>query len=88
MLNRVRPFDGGGYLRGAMFEYLSGRKLSEYYTTSSWMLSGQAHLIALQMRYPTLGAAAERILSFFGKLSWSGSRRLGRRGKSDAGPSS
>jgi len=84
VLNRVRPFDGGGYLRGAMFEYLSGRKLSEYYTTSSWMLDGQAHLVGLQMRYPALSAVAERILSFLGRLFSSSRGRAGRSGKVDA----
>ena len=84
VLNRVRPFDGGGYLRGAMFEYLSGRKLSEYYTTSSWVLGAQAHLIAFQMRHPTLGALAERVLSLFGKLSPNGRRQAARGGRPDA----
>ena len=73
VVNRVQPFDGGGYLRGMMLEYLSGRKLDDYYTTPSWMLVLQKRWIGFQMRFPALGALGESAFSVFGKL-----RRAGR----------
>ena len=74
VVNRVQPFDGGGYLQGMMLEYLSGRKLDDYYTTPSWMLVLQTRWIGFQMRFPALGALGESAFSVFGKL-----RRTGRR---------
>ena len=73
VVNRVRPFDGGGYLQGTILEYLSGRKVDDYFTTSSWKLDLQVRWIGFAMRYPRLGAAGERIVSLFGKAS--GTRR-------------
>ncbi len=64
VVNRVRPFDGGGYLQGAMVEYLSGHKLREYFTTSSWQLGLLAGWIRMQRRFSTLGAFGKRFFSF------------------------
>lgn len=75
VVNRVRPFDGGGYLHGAMVEYLSGRKLADYFTTSGWALALQARWVTLQMRHPTLGAIAERALSALQGLGTTGRLR-------------
>lgn len=69
IVNRVRPFVGGGYLRGTMLEYLSGRKLSEYFTVSSWMLGVQAEWVALQLRFPALGAALRRLSMLLAMVS-------------------
>ncbi|MDB0542239.1 hypothetical protein LBW62_13485 [Ralstonia solanacearum] len=38
VLNRVRPFDGGGYLRSLMVEFLSRRKHGEVMTLPGWRL--------------------------------------------------
>lgn len=75
VVNRVRPFDGGGYLHGAMLEYLSGRKLSDYFTTSSWALAAQARWVALQMRHPVLGAVLDRAVSLVQALAAPGKLR-------------
>ena len=74
VVNRVKPFDGGGYLRGTMLEYLSGRKLSDYFTTSSWMLTLQMRAIDFQVRFPLLSRMADRVFSLMGKLSLTGRR--------------
>lgn len=47
VVNRVRPFVGGGYLHSLMVEYLTGRKAAEYFTTPSWALLLRARLAAL-----------------------------------------
>lgn len=47
VVNRVRPFAGGGYLRELMLEYLTGRKISKYFTEPVWLIqlrAGQALL--------------------------------------------
>ena len=67
VLNRVKPFEGGGYLQGNILEYLSGQNVRDYFTTSHWSLSVQTRWIALQMRYPTLGSLTQSIASFIGR---------------------
>ena len=39
VVNRVQPFQGGGYLRGLMLETVSGRSLADVYTTPRWRLA-------------------------------------------------
>ena len=39
VVNRVQPFQGGGYLRGLMLESVSGRSLADVYTTPGWRLA-------------------------------------------------
>ena len=66
VINRVQPFDGGGYLEGNILEYLSGRNLRDYFTKSRWSLSVSTRWIEFQMRYPSFGALTYRIASFLG----------------------
>jgi len=56
VVNRVRPFDGGGYLEGNILEYLSGRKLRDYFTTSHWSLVVHTRWIEMQLRFPAIAA--------------------------------
>jgi hypothetical protein len=79
VVNRVRPFDGGGYLRGMILEYLSARKLSDYHTTSAWALGAQAHWLDFRMRHRRVGRMVDRLHSVFGKWTASRSRRVSRR---------
>jgi capsular polysaccharide biosynthesis protein len=48
LVNRVRPFLGGGYLNELMVEYLTGRKSVDYFTTPSWALLLRAQLLRLR----------------------------------------
>ena len=68
VVNRVQPFEGGGYLQEAILEYLSGRNLRDYFTISSWSLAMQARWVALQMTYPRLGGFAQRIQSLAARI--------------------
>ena len=75
VVNRVRPFDGGGYLHGTILEYLSGRKVADYFTTPSWMLGLHARWIAFGMDHPVLGGAGDRVFGLLEKLSRKRRRR-------------
>lgn len=50
VINRIRPFLGGGYLRSSMIEYLSGRKSDDYFTTPLWKLRLRSYLFAMKRR--------------------------------------
>jgi Mrp family chromosome partitioning ATPase len=39
VVNRVRPFNGGGYLRDMLFEHLTGRKSAKFFVQPSWRIS-------------------------------------------------
>jgi uncharacterized protein involved in exopolysaccharide biosynthesis/Mrp family chromosome partitioning ATPase len=54
LVNRVRPFKGGGYLQEQLLEYLTGRKTADYFTMPSWALLVRARLAALGKRRPRL----------------------------------
>lgn len=56
LVNRVRPFAGGGYLRNLMLEYLTGRKPADYFSQPAWV-------IALRMRLATLASWRPRPFS-------------------------
>lgn len=56
VVNRVCPFKGGGYLDQMLMEYLSGRKVGEYFTTPAWRVALQARLAGLRLRRPRLPA--------------------------------
>lgn len=47
VVNRVRPFAGGGYLRDLLVEHLSGRKASEFFSRPAWLLALRSQLAAL-----------------------------------------
>jgi hypothetical protein len=55
IVNRIRPFDGGGYLQSSMLEHLTGLKPNEYYSTSSWELTLHSLLLELELRFPRAG---------------------------------
>ncbi len=44
IVNRVRLFDGGGYLQGLLVEHLSGRKQRDYFTRPAWLIGWQLRL--------------------------------------------
>jgi Mrp family chromosome partitioning ATPase/uncharacterized protein involved in exopolysaccharide biosynthesis len=44
VVNRVNPFEGGGYLREMLVEYLTGRKAAEYFTQPGWFIAIRGHL--------------------------------------------
>ncbi len=44
VVNRIRPFEGGGYLRDVLIEYLTGRKSADYHTQPAWHLDVLARL--------------------------------------------
>ena len=55
VVNRVQPFEGGGYLREMLVEYLTGRKAAEYFTQPGWVtaiLAGLVSLPAWMLRMP------------------------------------
>jgi uncharacterized protein involved in exopolysaccharide biosynthesis/Mrp family chromosome partitioning ATPase len=37
VVNRVRPFAGGGYLKDALIEFLTARKSAQYYSRPGWL---------------------------------------------------
>ncbi|NJD33513.1 MAG: hypothetical protein FIA96_01500 [Betaproteobacteria bacterium] len=47
--NRVQPFEGGGYLREMLVEYLTGRKAAEYFTQPGWVTAVLARLVTLPL---------------------------------------
>lgn len=48
LVNRVRPFAGGGYLRDLLIEYLTGRKTADYFTQPAWLIGIRTRLAALR----------------------------------------
>lgn len=52
VVNRVRSFKGGGYLRDLQLEYIAGRKSSEYFTQPAWRLLLGARLASLRLGIP------------------------------------
>lgn len=39
IVNRVKPFQGGGYLRDLQIEFVSGRKLESYFSLPAWQIA-------------------------------------------------
>ena len=60
IVNRVRPFDGGGYLNNLMIEYTAGRKLEDFYNRPQWLLKLEAGWTVLQARYPWLQSLVKK----------------------------
>jgi succinoglycan biosynthesis transport protein ExoP len=46
LVNRVRPFEGGGYLHNLLVEYLTARKSRDYFTQPAWLLEIRTRLAA------------------------------------------
>ena len=51
IVNRIRPFQGGGYLKELMIEFSSARNLGEYFTTPAWSLLLRAQLMGLRKKF-------------------------------------
>ena len=47
IVNRVRPFEGGGYLRELMLEYLTGRKTGDYFSQPGWLTTLRAAVVTM-----------------------------------------
>lgn len=45
VVNRVQPFQGGGYLRESMIEYLTARKSTDYFSQPSWHTTLKMHFV-------------------------------------------
>lgn len=50
VVNRVLPFAGGGYLKEMLLEYLTGRKVTDYFSLPAWWLEVRARLARLPLR--------------------------------------
>lgn len=55
VVNRVRPFPGGGYLRELLLEYLVGRKPEAYFTQPAWKIALHAQLAGLRWQPKLFG---------------------------------
>lgn len=60
VVNRVKPFNGGGYLQDLLLEYLAGRKVDDYFTVPAWRMALAARLASLRYWRPDLGMFLRR----------------------------
>lgn len=52
IVNRLATFAGGGYLREAMIESLTGRRAQHFFTLPAWRLQAQAWMLRLRRSPP------------------------------------
>jgi len=50
IVNRVRPFQGGGYLRESLLEYTAGRKTETYFKHPAWRIALEAWMSSIKLK--------------------------------------
>ena len=70
IVNRIRPFEGGGYLQSAMLEQVSGQNTREYFQTSSLELNLLAAWVQFQVKYPATANKVQKIFDYFQNAPW------------------
>ncbi len=70
IVNRIRPFEGGGYLQSAMLEQVSGQNTRDYFQVSALELNLQAAWIQFQMKHPATADQIQKIFDYFQHAPW------------------